>query len=268
MLALEMREAEYYPIEDSKKDKPDEARFVPFLYGYDAFSAEIDAGEDSGVTHDFALNLARYRKLKGQILDPGGSPLTGARYLGMTGFDEWTLEPLKDDTFTITRLKPQAPRTLSRLAQIRDGDALGSFLVPEDTRPVAIVHEGKHLAGFTEVGWSTPDPVQVRLQPWCTVTGRLVDADGQSQVKFGIQPKLILKNRVRKTRLDHYEKRVFTDANGTFLVQGLIPGQAYRLVFENADGNETSEGVDVVPMKPGETRDLGEIRAVIPGESS
>jgi hypothetical protein len=165
---------------------------------------------------------------------------------------------------TITELKPPAPRSLSRLIKIRDVDALGSFFVPEDTRPVALVHEGKHLAGFTEVGWNTPDSVEVRLQPWGTVTGRLVDAEGQPRSEFGIQPKMILKNRVRMTRLNHYENRVFTAANGTFRVEGLIPGQAYRLVFENASGSETNQGVELVPMKPGETRDLGDVKIEAP----
>ncbi len=265
MLALEYRDPESYLVEDPGTRKPDQARFVPFLYGYDQFSAEIDARQDSGVIHDFALNVVPSRKLNGEVLDPAGLPLAGARYSGMREFDTWTLEPLETSHFTIAGLKPPTPRTLPRLFKIRDLDALGSFFVPEDSRPVAFVHEGKHLAGFTEVGWSTAVPVQVRLQPWGTVTGRLVDADGQPRVKFGIQPKLLLKNRVRKTRIDHFEPRVFTDAKGKFQVAGLIPGQAYRLLYENADGNETNQGVDVVPLKPGETRDLGEIKAVIRG---
>jgi len=268
LLALELWEHEYYAVEDGGKYKADLEQFVPHLYGYDRFSSEIDAREGSEMIHDFALNLARSRTLKGQILDPLGAPLEGGRYHGMTRIHWWTPEPLKNSTFTITELKPPAPRTLSRLVQIRDVDALGSFLVPEDTRPVAFVHEGKHFAGFTEVGWSTPEPVQVRLQPWGTVSGRLVDSEGLPCAEFGIQPKINLKNRLRKTRIDHWEQRVFTGANGMFRVDGLIPGQAYRLVFENANGNETDQGVDVVPMKPGETRDLGEIKAVIPGDSN
>ena len=268
MLALELRENEYYAVNDPTKPKPDQSRFVPFLYGYDAFSAEIHAQESLGIIHDFALDLAHYRSLQGQVLDPDGRPLSGARFHGVTEIDWWTTEPLRTSTFTITELEPRSSRSLSRLIQIRDLDALSSFLVPEDMRPVAFVHEGKRLAGFTEVGWSTAEPVKVRLQAWCTVTGRLVDADGQPRVKFGIQPKLMLKNRVRKTRIDHYESRLLTNSNGTFRVEGLIPGQAYRLLFENADGYGTNEGVDLVPMKPGETRELGELRAIIPGESS
>jgi hypothetical protein len=78
----------------------------------------------------------------------------------------------------------------------------------------------------------------------------------------------MFKNRVRKSRLDHYRSRVFTDKNGLFKVQGLIPGQAYRLVFEDAEGSETDRGVDIVPMKAGEALDLGKIKTVMPGESN
>jgi beta-lactamase regulating signal transducer with metallopeptidase domain len=155
LLAIELQEREYYAVDDPAAGKPDLHRFVPFLYGYDQFSSEIDAREDRELIHDFALNLARARTLEGQVLDPLGAPLTGSRYLGMTQIDWWTPEPLKNSTFTITGLRPPAPRTLSRLLQIRDVDALSLFLMPEDTRPVAFVHEGKHLAGFTEIGWNT-----------------------------------------------------------------------------------------------------------------
>jgi hypothetical protein len=261
LLALELWEPEYYAIEDPGKQKPDLHRFVPFLYTYDRFSVEIDARGDSDLTHDFALNLARSRKVKGQILDPTGAPLVGARYQGMGEIDGWTLKPLSTSIFTITELKRPAPRSFSRLAQIRDLDGLSVFLFPGDSRPVAFVHETKHLAGFIEVGWNTPDSVPVRLQPWGIVTGRLFDSVGRPCVKFGIQPKIILSNRVRKKRLDHWLPRVFTDAAGLFRVEGLIPGQEYRLVIEDPGGNETNQGVDVVPMKPGEIRDLGDIKA-------
>jgi hypothetical protein len=80
---------------------------------------------------------------------------------------------------------------------------------------------------------------------------------------LGIQPKIIRKHPLRTSRLDHYESRVFADANGRFRVEGLIPGQVYRLVFENADGNETDQGLDIFPMKPSETRDLGQVKALI-----
>jgi len=168
----------------------------------------------------------------------------------------------------VAELVPPKSRTLSRLIKIRDLDALGSFLVPEETRPVVIVHEGKRLAGFTEVAWSTPEPVKVRLLPWANVTGHVVDVDGQPRADFGIQPKIMLKNRIRHNQLDHISARVFTDRAGGLRIEGLVPGLSYRLVFENADSFDSGQGLDIEPLKPGETRDLGEIKAVIPGESN
>ena len=117
---------------------------------------------------------------------------------------------------------------------------------------MAIAHEAKHLAGFTEVGWSTPDPVRVQLQPWGSVTARLVDGDGQPLADFAVQPKIMLKDRVRNNRIDHFVPRVFTDSAGRLRVDGLIPGRSYRLVFEDDEGSETAQGVDVEPLKPGE----------------
>jgi hypothetical protein len=139
--------------------------------------------------------------------------------------------------------------------------------VPEEYRPVVFVHEGKKLAGFKEVGWDTPEPIEVRLEPRGVVTGRLVDSAGLPRANFGMQPYMILKNRLRHTQVPHWQERVFTDSAGRFLVEGLAPGRNYRLVYEDASSIQTAAGVDVAPLKPGETRDLGDIKAAVPGEA-
>jgi hypothetical protein len=138
--------------------------------------------------------------------------------------------------------------------------------VPEEVRPVVFVHVGKKRAGYKEVGWDTPEPIEVRLEPWGVVTGRLVDSAGLPLANFGMEPHLRLKSRLSNTDVTHWQERVFTDQTGRFRLEGLAPGQNYRMVYENASGTQTEAGLNIAPLKPGELRELGDIKAVVPGE--
>ena len=207
------------------------------------------------------------RRSRARFLTPEGSRLRECVICGIYGVALRGRRRKKTIGSRSAALRPSKPRTLSRLVKIRDPDALGAFLVPEESRPVLFVHRGKKLAGYTEVGWETPEPIGVRLEPWGVVTGRLVDSAGLPRANFGMQPHMILKNRLRQTEVPHWQERVFTDSTGRFRVEGLAPGRNYRLVYEDASGNQTAAGRDVAPLKPGETRDLGDIKAVVPGEA-
>ncbi len=257
---------EDYMAEENAASKPIEANYKPYPYGLGSAWAEIKVDDSpASQAHDFGLRPVEHRTITGEIFDPEGHPLIGARYSGMYDIQYWY--PIeRGNRFVVADLTRPRPRTLTRLFQIRDLDALGSFFVPEVTRPVMIIHKDRHLAGHTEVGWHTAGPVQVRLVPWGAVLGRVVDGDGQPRPNFGIQPKILLKDRIRNDRIDHVESRVFTDAQGRLRIEGMIPGLEYRLVFENESGSESAQGVDISALKPGEMRDLGSIRADIPGE--
>ncbi len=167
-----------YTAEDQEAQMPNEAMFIPFLYGIGPTWAEIKPAETAtSVSHDFALSPAPLKTVRGSVFDTEGKPLTGIRYVGIHGAHSWT-PPQKDNQFTVNAIRPPKPRTLSRLVKIRDPDSLGAFLVPEESRPVVFVHGGKKLAGYMEVSWDTPEPIEVRLEPWGVVTGRLVELSG------------------------------------------------------------------------------------------
>ena len=118
------------------------------------------------------------RKLAGTVLDPQGNPLTGARIYGLFRFGFWTYWPQTSADFTVSGLTPPKPLTLARLVKVRTVDSLAALVTPEKPRTLVFQHDGKRLAGFTDVFRETKGPVQVRLQPWGVITGRLVDADG------------------------------------------------------------------------------------------
>ena len=56
---------------------------------------------------------------------------------------------------------------------------------------------------------------------------------------------------------------VKTDAEGRFRIEGLVPGQSYtgNAVGEEAEKRGFGVVIDRVVLKPGETRDLGDVRA-------
>ena len=255
-----------YSADDQDSRKPNEAMFVPYPYGLGSAWAEIRPAESAtSLIHDFVLKPGPSKTVTGSVFDTVGKPLPGVRYCGLYAVHSFT-RPQQDNRFTVTDLQPSKARTLSRLLKIRDPESLGAFLVPEESRPVVFMHGGKRLAGYKEIGWDTPEPIEVQLEPWGVVTGRLVDSAGLPRPNCGMQPHLVLKNRLRHTEVPHWQERVFTDASGRFRVEGLVPGQSYRLVYENASSIQTEAGCNVAPLKPSETRDLGDIKAVVPGE--
>ena len=54
-----------------------------------------------------------------------------------------------------------------------------------------------------------------------------------------------------------------TDAEGRFRIEGLVPGQSYtgNAVGQEAEKRGFGVVIDRIVLKPGETRDLGDVRA-------
>ena len=70
LLAVELWEPGYYPVDDPGRIRPEQSRFVPYLYGYDSFATEIEAQADTDLVHDFTLDVGRSRTILGEIVDP------------------------------------------------------------------------------------------------------------------------------------------------------------------------------------------------------
>jgi beta-lactamase regulating signal transducer with metallopeptidase domain len=258
LLTMHVVNGGHYARDEAQAAKPNEAAFRPIAYGLGDAWSTIVVG-DKEASHDFSVVPAPTRTVHGLIFDPAGNPVTGARFHGMFDIQYWY--PIeRNNQFAVTDLRPREPRTLSRLISIRDRDELGSYFFPEDTRPVAIIQQQGRLAGYTEVGWNTPEPVRVTLRPWAELTARVVDSDGQPRGDFGVEPKIVLRNRTRNHWIDHWTERIFTDLAGRVRIEGLIPGLNYRLVFEDENGSQSNQGLELEPLKPGEVRQLGDIK--------
>ena len=103
---------------------------------------------------ELSATVVRDRPRQVTILDPEGKPVVGVKPVGLTGFT-WDDEPaLRAATVPITKLHP----TRSRRITFIKGD--------------------RKQIGFLLARGDGEAPYTVRLEPWATVTGRVVDENG------------------------------------------------------------------------------------------
>jgi len=184
--------------------------------------------------------LERDRKRKVRVVGPDGEPLagvTGHNHAAPAGSEgiEATKTP---GVLAISRLNPLRPKRF------------------------IFRHDAKKLVGFLVARGDEAEPYTVKLQPWGTITGRLVDAQGKPRPGVGLltpdwQAALI------NPALGVLPGGLKTDSEGRFRVEGLVPGQEHS---GDAIGPKAAEGgfgvvIDRVALTPGETRDLGDCRS-------
>jgi RNA polymerase sigma factor (sigma-70 family) len=188
--------------------------------------AEINpADKAESVTCDLVLDPGPMPH--GTLAGPDGKPLSGAQALGLTAYNRWrswTRAPLKSEAFTVYGLGPTEEREL------------------------VFVHTAKQLAGAVRVRGDAKEPLSVKLEPWGTVTGRLVGPDGTPRAGLLLQGDDRL---LPGTSLQ-------TGKDGRFRVAGLAPGVAYSLNLVR-NGQPTAAVFAGLTLKPAEVRDLGNV---------
>jgi RNA polymerase sigma factor (sigma-70 family) len=175
------------------------------------------------ITCDVVLDPGR--TLKGIVIGPDGQPLAGARVSGEKPMVYWGQQTLKDAEFAITSL----------------GD--------DESRQIQVMHEGKKLIGSLTVRASDKGPVRVQLEPWGSVTGRLVKPDGEPMTNVWVN-------------INHLP-RVKPDKDGKFRIDGLARSMKYSVsvVKDPGYGLEISgKNIKDITIQPGETKELGEIQ--------
>jgi RNA polymerase sigma factor (sigma-70 family) len=196
---------------------------------------EIAPEPGSGpVVCDVALD--RGRSVKGTVLGADGKPLAGARAFGLAAFNSWADPPLTEAGFTVSKLTRGEHRLL------------------------LFAHGEKRLAGHAEVGPDTAGPLTVRLEPWGTLTGRVLKPDGEPL--RGVE--VSLSARATPDGLGHsvLPRRVEPGPDGAFRIEGLAPGLTYSLSVVRRGYVLPPVGAEVPPLtlKAGETKDLGGLR--------
>ncbi len=185
------------------------------------------------------------------ILDPEGEPVVGVQTQGLTPF-HWANEPpLRASTVPVRQLRP------------------------DRSRRITFLKEDRKLIGFLLARGDGDTPYTVRLEPWATVTGRILDESGHPFAPNGApgkaeKPSVVLgmDARLKLATPDDPHIGVFPDSacdsDGRFRVERMIPGQHYSAVISGDAGWFAGTVFEKLVLKPGEIRDLGDIRSKTP----
>jgi protocatechuate 3,4-dioxygenase beta subunit len=166
------------------------------------------------------IALERPLERKGRVVGPDGQPITGVTVSGL--WPRWYIsETLKGDEFTVHGLNPRSNRALT------------------------FHHKEKNLGFFLK---KLPDeksgPLTIKLEPCGSISGRIVDQDGQPLAGEHIPGGL--SGSVAFT----------TDKAGRFRVEGLIPGVQYHLMRPRVVATVLTS----VVVEPGKNKDLGDLK--------
>ena len=150
-------------------------------------------------------------------------------------------------------------------------------------RRLAFFHPGHNLVGQHDLIGEPPEKLDVTLEPGATLVGRVVDADGLPLENATIDdaPRIVREMDGHSALRDHRRgmlppgldgRPVLTDAQGRFELKGIIPGLKYSAeVSAPMQQSGTTTHIILGPIfadviaKPGETKQLGDLRVVPEG---
>jgi hypothetical protein len=123
-------------------------------------------------------------------------------------------------------------------------------------------HDARKLVGCLVARGDEAKPYVVQLQPWGTITGRLIDAGGKPRPDVDLMTSDWQKASIDLARGVIYHAGE-TDCDGRFRYERLVPGQSYsvKAVGEQALKGGFGAVIDHVVLKPGESKDLGDVQA-------
>jgi RNA polymerase sigma factor (sigma-70 family) len=176
---------------------------------------------------DLAATVLRDKPRQVSLIDPDGKPVKGAVML----FSNGAGPALRDASFPLIRLHPDR---LSRRT---------------------FIQEDRKLIAYLEARGDADTPYIVRMQPWAKVTGRILDERGNPLKGAGITV-------VGEKSWDQ------TKADGRFELDRLVPGKSYsgEIFRDGFQSKVTGMAFERLIPKPGEIRDLGDIRIKPPDQ--
>jgi RNA polymerase sigma factor (sigma-70 family) len=202
----------------------------------------VEPKPDSQVL-EVTLRLAAGKSVSGRVLDPDGKPLAGTAVRGLnpspTVFGTWerALPTERFDAISVDANKPRA---------------------------ILFLHPDRKLAGMVRVRGDEKRPIEVKLQPWATLTGRLLNADGKPLADVRLTFMQNVDEADPSGVGDLPDREIRTDAQGRFQLVGLVPGLRYNLSAVDARRVLARVG-DNMTFKAGEAKDVGDVTAR-PGE--
>jgi RNA polymerase sigma factor (sigma-70 family) len=222
---------------DKAKSGLDEFFSLSYVNAYRVIEVPADT---KSVTCDIQVEPGR--SLTGTVIGPDGKPLTGAIVKGLTAL--WPKPTtLKSATFTVVALDSR------------------------ESRELLFVHPERKLVGKLLVRGDDKGDLTARLEPWATVTGRILDDDGQPMA--GVRISLSFRHPAFFLPVTWWVSQqgqeVKTDNEGRFHAEGITPGMTFRLNASTKTNFLTlgggAERVDELSARAGETKDLGDLKA-------
>jgi RNA polymerase sigma factor (sigma-70 family) len=193
---------------------------------------EVPAGAES-IRHDIVLTPGKL--IRGAVAGPEGKPVVGAKVYGLDG-PSFFVDPLKSAEFTYNHPNPGQVETLT------------------------FIDERTGLGGAIDIKGDEEGPLHVALKPTGTVSGRVVDADGQPRRGIELQVLFLRKVRGEEIGGTHLVGHVRTDDEGRFRLGLLVPGVRYEISV----GKDFAFGgyLDRTwwTIGPGESQDWGDVR--------
>ncbi|MDB5390960.1 MAG: hypothetical protein JWM11_6606 [Planctomycetaceae bacterium] len=198
---------------------------------------------------ELSATFVQDRPRRVSIIDPEGKPLVGVKTQGLT-FHPWDFEPpLRAATFALTKLHP------------------------DRLRRITFFDENRKLIGFLAARGDGNTPDTVRMQPWGAVTGRFVNTDGRpfsDSATPGKEPLPELSSAGNGSIVTNPDPAageltdLKTDRDGHFRADKLVPGLRYTAEIYRGIGMYAGKAFENLVVRPGEVRDLGDIRTKPP----
>jgi protocatechuate 3,4-dioxygenase beta subunit len=213
---------------------------------------EIPAEGDAPV---LVIKLKKGITLEARAVQPDGSPLDAVRAwcpeLTSRLLNNW----VSPGEFTdgVFRLPGAEPGRVYRV-----------FFLTPDTKFAAVAE--------LKAGANRQRPLEIKLEPTASIRGRILDADGMPLQGAQILPNIQLVDKGselnERERFDEFTTQLYFQFTNEplkpsypaeFHHQGLIPGVRYFVTWYSREKGHSWRAVEA--LKPGENRDLGDIRS-------
>jgi RNA polymerase sigma factor (sigma-70 family) len=186
---------------------------------------------------DLSAKVVRDRPRQVSLVDPDGKPVAGAVAHLYERHGPYEIEErLRAASFPLTGL------------------------LPDRDQRITFVKADRQLIGVLRARADGEMPYTVRMQPWGSVTGRFVDADGKPlKQSLGHGEGPLVEN-------DNPEGSAFYSAkveeDGRFRIDGLVPAQSYSCVrvYRHVGTLLPAKVFEKLVLRSGEVRDVGDIR--------
>ena len=178
-----------------------------------------------------------------EVVGPDGAPISGTKAKGLSDTYQTMLLPQPSSSFEVYALDTAKPRR------------------------VIVMHESLKLIGTTFVKGNETGPITIRLEPWGSVTGRIVDDEGRPRMAMFIGSPNGNQNKHPETHDilpdSDWNEGVRVGDDGRFLVEGLVPGLKYSATARTGFEAYGDLFVDLT-VAPGEAKDLGDLKVQPP----